>query len=180
VSLRIIPLDLKEANAIVQRFHRHHKPAVGHRFSLGVIDETGKLLGAAIAGRPIARLSDQKFILEITRVATDGTKNACSILLGAIAKSARCMGYSLVQTTTLQRESGSSLKAVGWKWQNINTDGTGWDSRKGRNVDCKNDLKVRWFCELSSKPDLQEIPTHKRLYKEESFQLFGDDGGHGA
>ena len=162
MTLRVIPLDLKEANGIVVKFHRHHKPAVGHRFSLGVVNDSGKIVGAAIASRPIARLTDQKFVLEITRVATDGTRNACSILLGAIAKAARVMGYGIVQTTTLQRESGSSLKAVGWKSQKINADGKGWDSRTGRNVDCKDELKVRWFCELNDVPAIQDIPVYKR------------------
>ncbi len=33
--LHIIPLELDEANDLVGRWHRHHKPAVGHRFSIG-------------------------------------------------------------------------------------------------------------------------------------------------
>ena len=162
MTLRIIPLDLKEANGIVYKFHRHHKPAVGHRFSLGVLNDSGEVVGAAIASRPIARRTDQKFVLEVTRVATDGTKNASSILLGAVARAARVMGYGLVQTTTLQRESGSSLKAVGWKSQKIKDDGRGWDSRAGRNVDCKDELKVKWFCELNDVPKVQDIPVYKR------------------
>ena len=162
MSLKIIPLDLKEANGIVAKFHRHHKPAIGHRFSLGVIDDSGETVGAAIASRPIARLSDQKFVLEITRLATNGTKNSCSILLGAVAKSAKVMGYGIVQTTTLDKESGSSLKAVGWKSKKINVDGKGWDSRANRNVDCKHDLKVKWFCELNPIPELKEIPKFNR------------------
>jgi len=158
MGLRIIPLDLKEANTVVKNLHRHHKPAVGHRFSLGVINgPTGKLVGAAIMSRPIARLTDQRMILEVTRVATDGTRNACSCLLGAAAKAAKSMGYARIQTTTLQSESGSSLKAVGWTPEVISQDGRGWDSRAGRQVDCKNELKVRWVCELNDYPEIEQI-----------------------
>lgn len=173
MALRIIPLDLKEANAAVAQWHRHHKPAVGHRFSLGAIDNDGKLVGAAIASRPIARKSDQKFILEITRVATDGTRNACSILLGAAAKAAKCMGYSLIQTTTLQRESGSSLKAVGWQSKASDVDGAAWMSRE-RNVDCAAEFKVKWFKQLNDKPLLQPIPTFSRPRKRKEEQTLFD------
>jgi hypothetical protein len=32
--LHIVPLTLKQANEMVADLHRHHKPVVGHRFSL--------------------------------------------------------------------------------------------------------------------------------------------------
>jgi len=153
--IKIVPLDLKEANSIVAKLHRHHKPAVGHRFSLGVIDIDGNIRGCAIASRPIARLSNQKFTLEVTRVATDGTRNACSMLLGAITKAARAMGYARVQTTTLSDESGSSLRAVGWNACALSQDGSGWDSREGRMVDCKDQKKVRWWIDIRDVPECQ-------------------------
>lgn len=34
--LRIFPATLKQANELVAAWHRHHKPARGHRFSIGV------------------------------------------------------------------------------------------------------------------------------------------------
>jgi len=156
--IKIVPLDLKEANSIVARLHRHHKPAVGHRFSLGVIDIDGNIRGCAIASRPIARLSNQKFTLEVTRVATDGTRNACSMLLGAITKAARAMGYARVQTTTLSDESGSSLRAIGWNSCALSQDGSGWDSREGRMVDCKDQKKVRWWIDIKEVPEFNKIP----------------------
>ena len=33
--LHPIPLTLKQANELVANLHRHHKPEVGHRFSIG-------------------------------------------------------------------------------------------------------------------------------------------------
>ena len=79
--LRIRPLELKELNALVDSLHRHHKPVQGHRFSIGV-EDNGRLVGGASIGRPTARLTDQRTVLEVTRLVTDGTKNACSFLYG--------------------------------------------------------------------------------------------------
>ena len=36
--LELIPMTLREANAFVEQHHRHHKPVVGHKFSIGVSD----------------------------------------------------------------------------------------------------------------------------------------------
>lgn len=33
--MRVVPLTLKQANKLVAELHRHHKPCVGHRFSIG-------------------------------------------------------------------------------------------------------------------------------------------------
>ena len=33
VLLNISPCSLREANEFVSKFHRHHKPTVGHKFS---------------------------------------------------------------------------------------------------------------------------------------------------
>lgn len=38
MTLSIRPLTLREANAYVAFHHRHNKPVVGHRFSIGVSD----------------------------------------------------------------------------------------------------------------------------------------------
>ena len=156
-----MPLNLKEANATVKCWHRHHKPVVGHRFSIGVVKEN-MIIGVAIAGRPIARLSDQRMELEILRVATDGTKNACSFLLGAVARIAKNMGYARVKTTTLNRESGSSLEAGGWIPKESST-GLGWDSRPGRNVDCKTEEKIQWSKDFLSEYEGFEFPKEIEL-----------------
>ena len=36
MSLRVVPLTLAQANELIGRLHRHHKPVQGHRFSIGV------------------------------------------------------------------------------------------------------------------------------------------------
>ena len=131
--LLIVPLTLAQANAVVKTLHRHHKPVVGHRFSLGVIDETGELRGALCAGRPVARAIDQWLTLEVNRVATDGTPNACSALYGAARRVARTMGFSRLITYILASESGVSLRAAGWIRTKEQTGGGSWNGSRARN-----------------------------------------------
>lgn len=64
-------LGLDEANAFVREHHRHHKPVIGHLFSIGAALE-GKIVGVAIVGRPVARGRDDGVTAEVTRLATDG------------------------------------------------------------------------------------------------------------
>ena len=51
MSLEVCPMTPKEANAFVEQHHRHHKPVVGHKFSIGCTDGM-KIVGVAIVGRP--------------------------------------------------------------------------------------------------------------------------------
>lgn len=111
--LAIKHVELSEANAFVGQHHRHHDPDVGHRFSLGVYDGE-RLCGVAIVGRPKAKSYDQRMCLEVTRLATDGTPNACSALYGAAVRAGRALGYARIQTYILESEPGTSLKAAGW------------------------------------------------------------------
>lgn len=113
MSLVIRPITLREANAYVGQHHRHNLPVNGHKWSLACYDGD-RLCGVAIAGQPIARKLDDGLTLEVRRVCTDGTYNACSILYGACARVAREMGYCRVITYTLVSEPGTSLKASGW------------------------------------------------------------------
>ena len=44
--LKIIHIELSEANELVSKLHRHHKKVVGHRFSIGVYDnKVQKIVG---------------------------------------------------------------------------------------------------------------------------------------
>jgi hypothetical protein len=114
VSLTHAPIDLEDANNFVAMLHRHHKPVVGHKFSLAALDGP-RLCGVAIVGRPVSRMRDDGLTLEVTRLCTDGTKNACSFLYGAASRAAFALGYRRVGTYTLPSEGGASLRAVGWK-----------------------------------------------------------------
>lgn len=86
----------------------------GHKFSIGCI-VGGQLVGVAIVGRPVSRYLDDGLTLEVNRLCTDGTKNACSFLYGAAARVARTMGYRKIITYILETENGASLRAAGWK-----------------------------------------------------------------
>jgi hypothetical protein len=113
--LVICPLTLREANAYVRQHHRHHGPARGQKFSISVADESNTVRGVAIVGRPTSRVLDDGWTLEVLRLATDGCENACSALYGAAWRAGRAMGYRKVVTFTLRSESGTSLRASGWR-----------------------------------------------------------------
>lgn len=115
MSLRLVPLSLQEANEHVAAWHRHNLPVPGSKFQVGAADEEGILRAVAIAGRPVAREFDDGDTIEIVRVASDGTRNACSMLYAACSRAAFALGYRRVITYTQASESGSSLKAAGWK-----------------------------------------------------------------
>lgn len=141
--LTVVPCELNEANAFVEAHHRHHRPVVGHRFSLAVTDGT-EVRGVAIVGRPVARGLDDGWTLEVTRVATDGTPNACSALYAAAWRAARAMGYRKLVTYTLDSESGTSIKAAGWKMV-AQTDGGSWSCPSRPRVDTHPlQGKLRW------------------------------------
>ena len=146
--MRVVPLTLKQANELIAKWHRHHKPVVGHRFSIGA-QKGGRLVGAAVVGRPVSRELDQYAIAEITRLVTDGTRNACSFLYAASAKIAKFMGFDRIQTYILEDEPGTSLKAAAWTLDGL-TNGGNWNHswRKGRRVDQPMCRKQRWVKKL--------------------------------
>lgn len=146
-KLELRHIELKEANAFVASLHRHHDPVRGHRFSLGAY-HSGKLVGVAIVGRPVARMIDFKTTVEVVRLCTDGTKNACSFLYGASARAAKALGYTDIITYTLDSESGTSLKAAGWVME-TKTNGGSWDCVSRRRRDTAPTCpKKRWRKQL--------------------------------
>lgn len=126
MKLVLVPLPLPTANEFVRRYHRHHRPVQGHKFSLGAVrDET--LVGVAIVGRPVSRIRDDGETLEVTRLCTDGTRNACSFLYGASARACFALGFRRIGTYIMADETGASLKAAGWRWI-ANTSGRSWST----------------------------------------------------
>lgn len=112
--LALCPVRLEEANAFVAEHHRHHKPVVGHKFSLGAT-LAGQLVGVAIVSRPLSRMRDDGRTLEVSRLCADGTRNACLFLYGASARAFFALGYRRIGTYILASESGASLVATGWR-----------------------------------------------------------------
>ena len=141
--LTLVPVTLEEANAFVVKHHRHHKPVPGAKFCIGVSNEK-EICGVAIVGRPIARMLDDGWTLEVNRTCTDGTRNANSILYGAARRAAWALGYKKLITYTLPEEGGASLRAAGFRV--IGEAGGGRWSRESRpRIDTHPlQAKLRW------------------------------------
>lgn len=143
-KLHIVPITQSEAKLFISRFHRHHRPPVGSIFQVAC-SINDKIVGVAMAGRPVSRNLDNGFCLEVNRLTTDGTKNACSILYAAAWRAAKALGYTRLITYILSSEPGTSLRASGWKEIGI---------RGGRSWNCP------------SRPRIDKHPTqHKILFE---------------
>jgi len=125
--MKVVPVTITEAQAFVTAVHRHHAAPLGGLFAAGLSlgPELRPLLGVVIVGRPNARARQDGWTCEATRVATDETRNACSMLYGAAWRAARALGYRRMLTYTLQSESGSSLRAAGARQIGL-TEGRSW------------------------------------------------------
>jgi hypothetical protein len=144
MRLRPCPLELKQANEFVERLHRHHKPVHRDKFRIGC-EADGKLVGVVQLARPVSRCLDDGETIEVVRLCTDGTHNACSFLYGTAARIAREMGYKRIITYILDTETGASLKASGWKFDGM-TDAKHWDCpSRPRNTEAPTCAKQRWI-----------------------------------
>lgn len=154
MGIFVTPLTLEKANYLVTKWHRHHNPVQGARFAIGVRDDEPpyKLHGAVIVGRPVSASTDPDTVAEVTRLVTDGTKNACSILYAAAARACAAMGFESIQTFTLVAEPGTSLKAAGWKAAGIVTS-TSWNRPRAGRLRLTEDLgpKRKWIKILRTK-----------------------------
>lgn len=149
MSLYLAPCTVTEANAYVQHIHRHNGALPTAKFAVAICTNDGVVHGVAIAGAPKARMLMARGTLEVSRVATDGSRNACSMLYGACIRAARALGYRRLITYTLESEAGSSLRASGWTL--ITTvGGEGWARRQSARGDHHyidqhdTGLKYRW------------------------------------
>jgi hypothetical protein len=124
----VAPCTVAEANRYVQHVHRHNGPLPTARFAVVLYDATGVVHGVAVAGLPKARMLLDRGTLEVSRVATDGSRNACSKLYGACVRAARALGYRRLVTYTLEAEPGTSLRASGWRLAG-RYEGASWNAR---------------------------------------------------
>ena len=127
MTLHLVPIRFADAAAFVADHHRHHQPPVGCKFSVGCADETGVLRGVAVVGRPVTRHLDDGRTLEVTRAATDGTRNANSLLYAAAWRATAALGYTRLITYTQARETGASLRGAGWRVVAQRPARPGWD-----------------------------------------------------
>src|SRR5215831_9540878 len=123
MTLRLVHIELKQANEFIEALHRHHGPIQGHRYSIGAVDNA-KLVGVVVVGRPVGGTHQNDWV-EVTRCCTDGHQNACSFLYAAAARAGRELGFTRIQTYILADEMGSSLLASGWQYDR-NSHPVGW------------------------------------------------------
>ena len=140
------PISLRQAMAFVQGVHRHHKKPQGGKFAIAAM-VSDEMVGVAIVGRPVSRALDNGWTAEVIRVATDGTRNACSFLYSHAKRAAQAMGYRKVITYTLIEESGASLRAVGWKRAGVAGGGSWSRPSRPRHQSHPEQKKIRWESE---------------------------------
>ena len=146
----LCPISISDANVLVKRWHRHHRPSQGGLFAVAVaVADAEEPCGAAIVGRPVARMLQDGWTAEITRLVTDGTDNASSMLLGACRRAVKALGYHRLYTYTLPEEGGASLRAAGFNCDGLmRVAGTGgsWDTPTRPRVDRHpTQQKIRWM-----------------------------------
>lgn len=143
MRLELVPCTLTDAYAFVAQHHRHHRPPQGGLFAVAcAIGET--VCGVCVVGRPVARRTDDGWTAEVTRLATTGERNACSMLYRAAWRACRALGYRKLVTFTLATEPGASLRGAGFKLVGT-TPGRSWSVKSRPRVD-KHPLqeKIRW------------------------------------
>lgn len=143
VKYQAKPITFKEAKEFVNKYHRHHSAPQGYKFAVAVTD--GKnIIGVAIAGRPVSRYLDNGNTIEITRLCVKlGYKNACSLLYAKVIKIAKEMGFKKAVTYILESESGTTLKASGFKCEGT-AGGTHWTGKRDRGQKIPCVMKTRW------------------------------------
>lgn len=126
--LKAVPVELKEAQAFIDNFHRHHIASKRDKFRIGC-EKEGKLVGVAQVGKPISRMLDDGKTLEVLRLCSLGDKDVCSFLYSRCARVAKEMGYKKIITYILESEIGTSLRASGWAKEAENVGGGSWDRK---------------------------------------------------
>lgn len=143
MKLSLVPCSISDAREFERQFHRHHGAPLSGLFAVACA-EGERVCGVAIVGRPVARGLQDGFTAEVTRLATDGTKNACSLLYSACWRAARALGYRKLVTYILARETGASPIAAGWKVV-AEVKGRSWDCQSRPRVDrAPLQNKIRW------------------------------------
>lgn len=146
--LDVRPITYRAACAFIDAHHRHHGRPQGWLFG-AALEQDGVLVGVVCVGRPVARHLQDGRTCEVTRLCTDGTRNACSMLYAAAARAAKALGYARIITYTLHTEPGVSLRASGWMLDGHTTGGE-WSRpsrrRAGSVTTC---VKQRWVLVLT-------------------------------
>jgi hypothetical protein len=86
MSLRIVAVGLKDAEAFLAQHERHYKAPVEAICAIAVGDDDG-LHGAAVLGR------NQEGDGELAHIYVDGTSQGYSLLYGACWRALKALGY---------------------------------------------------------------------------------------
>lgn len=122
-----IPIELKDAQAYINQYHRHHQASHRDKFRIAASSDGKDIAGVIQVGRPVSRVLDDGHTLEVLRLCTKGEKDVCSFLYSRAARIAKEMGYSKIITYILKSEQGTSLKASGWVLEADNVGGSDWN-----------------------------------------------------
>lgn len=153
-------MTLKKANDFVEAHHRHAERTNndGGKYAIG-LQHDGELVGVAIVGRPNARMlqhGGQEFPAELLRLCTSSAapKGSESKLYSRAKRIWQLMGGSHLNTYTLKRESGASLRGAGLKAPVRNVKCEQWDrdARPREQREIYEEPKVRWTEELQCIP----------------------------
>lgn len=159
MTLHRVPVTLPVAGQYIDAYHRHLDAPQGALFAVGVADNTDLLRGVAIVGRPAPGLQDGT-TCAVLRVATDGARNACSMLYAASWDAAKGMGYTRIVTYTQNDEDGRSVASCGWTPTALNFERAGdWTNRPRRQPGRR--AATRWTAQLATRwnPPLVVLPT---------------------
>src|SRR6266480_347590 len=170
-----VPCSVTKAREVVDAWHRHHGSSTSALYAAAVATEDGTVRGVALIGRPVARLLDDGWTLEVTRVATDGTPNACSALYGIARRLAAALGYARLVTYTRVDEPGSSPRAAGLVDEGP-IRARSWDMPGRRRTD-KTEIvqRRRWSLELGESFELT-WPAPRAPQDETLFDLLTSAG----
>lgn len=116
---------------------------------MSVIDSSGECLGVGVFGNP-PRVWQGTGRGVITRCATEGAENACSMIYGALCRATKALGYREAWTYTLPEEPGTSLRAAGFMDMGL-TAGGEWDCpSRPRKAAVRSEPKRRWLRRLAA------------------------------
>lgn len=142
--MELRPISIRAAMRVVDEWHRHLEKPQGAKSAIAAWQD-GRVVGVALVGRPVSRMDQRDWRNgEVVRVATDGTKNACSFLYARAKRLLQAMGYQRCLTKTLPEEGGASLRAVKAKYLGRSRGGS-WDRvNRRRRSRAPKQPKLRW------------------------------------
>lgn len=149
--LSIMPIEQSSAFDYIKKYHRHLGAPAGAKFCVSAVNGEGVIVGVATCGRPSSRMLQDGVTAEVTRCATDGTKNACSMLYRSCIRAWRAMGGRRLYTYTLPHEGGASLRAAGFILDSDRAGGGQWSrAKRSRAPALLPGIKLRWIWSRST------------------------------